>query len=145
MEVELAEMTETVTGVFAKGTLALDTTGTGLGSQALYTGTQQGAGGAMKSLALGNAGGVAKSASVVGKGAVVQAQSAASFTAKTGSIWTGGSKLGLGKLGLTMANFVPLLFVGTLIAVGVGVYGFLQNQSADSGVLPDAMESPPPE
>lgn len=148
MEIEPAEVVKTVKGVFAKGGIVLDIGGQGSGSQVALMGTQQGAqlvaGGAMNSLAIGNAGGVAKSASVVGQGVSAKAKSAAAMTVKTGSFWTGSSKFGLGKWGLTLTNLAPLLLVGTLIAVGVGVYSFLQYRHvAEEGSLTDVGETPP--
>ncbi|MEO5332462.1 MAG: hypothetical protein H7839_10595 [Magnetococcus sp. YQC-5] len=141
MELELAEVTETITGVLAQGTLANGAVGTGVGTQVVLNGSQQGVGGIMNSLAIGNAGGVAKTAAAVGQNAATHATTAA-VSVKTGSMWTGTGKLGLGKWSLTLVNVMPLLFVGTLIAVGVGVYSFLQYRNANEHELIEVVDPP---
>ncbi|MBF0439021.1 MAG: hypothetical protein HQL93_07860 [Magnetococcales bacterium] len=132
MEGELTEVAEVVTGVFSQGSLGPVA---GVGGTALVNATQQGAGGAMNSLAIGNAGGVVQSASVAGKKAVAT-------VAKTGSIWAGSSKLGVGKWGLPLLQLAPLLLVGTIVAVGVGVYGYLQYRNSEAGSSLDGLAVP---
>lgn len=119
-----------ITGVLQKGTH---------GTQVLFTGGEasvtQGTAAAAADMKTKAA--VAKGAGTVAKvtaPAVAGASSiapVAKAAATTGTIWNGGG-LSLG-LGLGLGAWGPVLLLGTVAAVGVGVYGYLKNKNQISG------------